>query len=132
MMKEDTFMNGKRKAVLALAFAVFAAGVLRAEPAADGNPSHAELNKMIREAHTPDQYQALADYFRFREQGFETQAHAELVEWVRRSEFAPIGPLAKYPRPVDSSRNRYEYFNYEAQLMSQKAAHYESLAENTK
>ena len=38
------------------------------------------------------------------------------------------GMAAKYPRPVDSSRNRYEYFLYEAGQMSQQAEHYESLS----
>jgi hypothetical protein len=132
MLEEDTFMMRKTQAIFALACVVFAGGMLRAQPKAQKNLSHAELTKMIREANTPDQYQALADYYRFRQAAFAEQAHAEKVEWDRRSEMILVGPLAKYPRPVDSSRYRYEYFTYEAQLMSQQASHYESLEENAR
>ena len=104
-----------------------ATGVLQAESAADRNLSHAELAKMIRAAHTPQQYQSLAGYYRSRQAAFEKQAQEEKAEWDRRSQNI-VGPAAKFPRPVDSSRNRYEYFTYEAQQMSQQATHYESLS----
>jgi hypothetical protein len=94
------------------------------------NYSHAELQQMIRNAHSPQQYQALAAYFRSRQQVFEQQAQSEKLEWERRSQNV-TGPAAKYPRPVDSSKSRYEYFTYEAQQMSSQAAHYESLSAST-
>jgi hypothetical protein len=128
-VKEDISMIRKTHAVIALASAAVAAGILQSAPAADMNLSHAELTKMIRSAHTPQEYQALAGYFRSRQVTFEKQAQEEKVEWDRRSQNV-IGPAAKFPRPVDSSRNRYEYFTYEAQQMSQQAAHYESLSAN--
>jgi hypothetical protein len=90
--------------------------------------SRSELNKMVAAAHSPEQYQELASYFRWRQQVFKDQAHAELIEWDRRSQI--VGSIAeKYPRPVDSSRNRYEYFRYEEQKMGQKAAYYETLSD---
>lgn len=93
--------------------------------------SKAEIHRMMREARTADQYRALADYFRSQQQHLELQAQAEKEEWQRRSQNVS-GPAAKYPRPVDSSRSRYEYFTYEAQGMQRQAAHYDDLAASTK
>jgi hypothetical protein len=113
---------------LVIAAASLATGILyAAAPPASQNLSHAELEKMIRGAHTPAEYKTLADYYRTQQQGFEQQAQTEKQEWERRSQNV-TGPAAKYPRPVDSSRNRYEYFTYEAQQASQQAAHYEGLS----
>jgi hypothetical protein len=81
---------------------------------------------MVQEAHTEEQYKELASYFRSRQQAYEQQAQVEKLEWEHRSENV-TSVAAKYPRPVDSSRNRYEYFTYEAGQMSQRAEHYESL-----
>src|ERR1700683_4380469 len=117
-----------RIAYSVLAFAV-AAGVACAESAGSAvttNYSSSELKSMMRNAHTQQDYQSLATYFRGRQQSFEQKAQAEKVEWDRRSQNV-TSISEKYPRPVDSSRNRYEYFTYEAQQMSQQAAHYEQL-----
>lgn len=92
--------------------------------------SKSEIQQMIRAAHTPQEYQALAEYFRSEQQAFESKALVEKAEWDRRSQNV-TGPLAKYPRPVDSSRNRYEYFAYEAQQMGQQADHFENLSGKT-
>jgi len=98
---------------------------------ADANSSphigKSELRRMMREAHTPEQYRALATYFRAQQHHFEQEAQADKDEWIRRSANVS-GPSAKYPRPVDSSKNRYEYFSYEAQEMDRQAVHYEGLS----
>lgn len=120
-------MIRKIQAVVGLASLTLAAGVLLAESAANTNLTGAEVAKMIRTAHTPQEYQSLAAYYRARQASFEKQAQDEKAEWDRRSQNV-MGPAAKYPRPVDSSRNRYEYFVYEAQQMSQHVTHYESLS----
>ena len=117
-------------ACMVLAFTV-SSGFARADSSTPAKYSNAELKTMEQQAHTAQQYEALASYFRSRQQDFKLQAHAEMDEWARRSQFV-TGLAAKYPRPVDSSRNRYEYFKYEAQKMSQQAAHYESLAANSR
>ncbi|HLY41806.1 MAG TPA: hypothetical protein VKR52_11360 [Terracidiphilus sp.] len=91
--------------------------------------SKADVHKMIREAHSADQYRALAGYYRAQQANFRQQAKAELQEWDRRSQNV-TSISAKYPRPVDSSRNRYEYFAYKAKEMEQRALHYENLAAN--
>lgn len=113
-------------AILAAALSSIAS-MVRAEAPSDISYSHAQLETMIRGAHTVQQYQTLASYYRGQQQAYEQKAQAEKLEWQRRSRNV-MGPLAKYPRPVDSSRNRYEYFAYEAQQMSRHAAHYENLS----
>jgi hypothetical protein len=121
-------MNHKIKIVASLV--VLAAGMAFAEPPSGPEYSRVELQSMIRSAHSAPQYQALATYFRSRQQALEKQALAEKVEWERRSQIT-AAVAQKYPRPVDSSRNRYEYFTYEANQMGQHAAHYESLSTNS-
>jgi hypothetical protein len=107
--------------------AAVTAGAAQAASSVQPGYNNGELKAMIREAHTQEQFQALAVYFHSRQQQFEQKAAEEKVEWDRRSQNV-TGPAAKYPRPVDSSRNRYEYFTYEAAQMEQQAAHFESLA----
>jgi hypothetical protein len=108
--------------VLALAAGSVAA---RAQSSAPVKYSNAQLKQMRQEAHSTDQYQALASYYRSRQQDFEQKAEAEKAEWVRRSQNI-TGPQQKYPRPVDSAKNLYEYYAYEAQQASQEVAYYES------
>jgi hypothetical protein len=110
-----------------LALSISTMSLASAEPSPAVHYSHSEVQKMIREARTPQQFETLASYFRTQQQGFEKQAQSEKQEWERRSQNV-TGPDAKYPRPVDSSRNRYEYFTYEAGQMAQQAAHFESLS----
>jgi hypothetical protein len=86
---------------------------------------------MERSAQTPEQYQELASYFRTRQQDFRQQAVSEVPLMAWRSQFT-FSLAAKYPRPFDSSRNRYDYFMYETHQMSQKAAYYEGLAAGAK
>jgi uncharacterized protein (DUF427 family) len=109
-----------------LAFAL-TSGIARAASANGADYSRSELKKTVRNAHTAEQYRVLASYYRMRQQQFTDQAHDEIVWFARRSMNVSL-PAAKYPTPLNSSRNRYEYFNYEAQRMSQQAAHYESLS----
>ena len=111
-------------ALLACAAASLAA---RAESASPASLSHGDLKKMMREAHTSEDYLTLASYFRWRQQQFAQQAHEELVFWAQRSSNVSL-QAAKYPRPADSSKNRYDYFQYEAQKMSQRASNYEALS----
>jgi hypothetical protein len=120
-------MNHKIKTVAS--FVVLAAGMAFAEPQSGTEYSRVELQSMIRSAHSAPQYEALATYFRSRQQTLEKQALAEKMEWERRSQ-TTAAVAQKYPRPVDSSRNRYEYFTYEANKMGEQAAHYESLSTN--
>jgi hypothetical protein len=112
-----------------ISLAVLAAGIAYAEPQAGTQYGHADLQNMIQNAHTSQQFQSLASYFRLKQQVMKQKARAEMAEWDRRSQIT-ASIAQKYPRPVDSSRYRYEYFSYEAQQMSQQAARYENLAAN--
>jgi hypothetical protein len=98
-----------------------------AEPSSTPSYSKAEIKQMMRDARTAQQYRVLADYFGTQQKKFEEQAQTEKEEWARRSQNVS-GLAAKYPRPVDSSKNRYEYFTYEADQMGQQSSHYASLA----
>ena len=118
--------------VACMAIALAAGSVAaRAETSTPVKLSGSELKQMERTAHTPEQYTELASYFRSRQQDYREQAKSEVPLMAWRSQFT-YSLAAKYPQPFISSRNRYDYFTYEAQKMSQQAAHYESLAANTK
>lgn len=116
-----------RKFVVAVVFAAVAIGAACAEPPAVTNYSKSEVKSLIRTAHTAQQYQMLASYFKARQTSFEAQAQTEKQEWERRIQNT-TGSYQKYPRPVDSSRNWYQYLIYKADQMGQQAAHFESLA----
>jgi hypothetical protein len=126
-MKKEVSMNLKFGFACAVLACAAASLTVRAESSTSANLSHGDLKKMIRDAHTSEDYLSLASYFRFRQQEFEQQARSEKIELDRRSANAYLA-AAKYPNPVASSRNRYEYFEYEAQKMSAQAAHFESLS----
>ncbi|MGA3133518.1 MAG: hypothetical protein ABSD59_22220 [Terracidiphilus sp.] len=126
--------------VACMAIALAAGSVAaRAQSSTPVKYSNAELKQMKQEAHSTEQYQRLASYFRSRQQDFEQKAQAEKAEWERRSQNV-TATAAKYPRPVDSAKNLYDYYAYEAQRMSQEVAYYEnqgtahneSLASNAK
>lgn len=114
---------------IALAITCFTmvTGMITAQTANPAYTSGSELRRMERQAHTPEQYQQVASAYRGRQQHFQQEADAEMHEWIRRMQF--VNPVwEKYPRPEDSSRNRYEYFKYESQLMNDRASHYEAMA----
>jgi hypothetical protein len=130
-MKKEDQMNSKVY-VACMAIALAAGSVAaRAESSTPVKLSNAELKQMEHNAQTPEQYAALASYFRSRQQDFRQQAISEVPLMAWRSQFT-FSLAAKYPRPYDSSRNRYDYFMYETHQMSQKAAYYEGLAASAK
>jgi hypothetical protein len=130
-MKKEDQMNSKVY-VACMAIALAAGSVAaRAESSTPVKLSNAELKQMEQDAHTSQQYQELASYFRLRQQDFRQQAVSEVPLMAWRSQFT-FSLAAKYPRPYDSSRNRYDYFMYETHQMSQKAAYYEGLAAGAK
>jgi hypothetical protein len=101
-------------------------------PAVSREPAHyskAELAQLRKEAHTPEQYRALAAYFEHRKVSFQDQAAQMKDEWNRRSQNV-VGSAAKYPRPVDSARNLYEYYTSEADEAGVLQAQYEHLADS--
>jgi len=86
--------------------------------------ARSDIKQLARTAHTPEQYRALAMYFRQQETLFRTKAADEKAEWERRKQMTG-GVWSKYPTPSDSARNLYDYYVYKANDMSAKAGDYE-------
>jgi hypothetical protein len=129
-MKEDITMTRRIQVLAAIAAFTVSAGLAHAQNSMNAGMSPAQAEQMLHSARTVEQYQMLAGYFHERQLVFEEKAQAEKLEWDRRSQITAAS-YQKYPRPADSSRNRYEYFTYEAQQMAQQAAHFESLSTGT-
>lgn len=111
----------------ALAVAVCAIATVHSQPFDHPAYTQNQIKQMMRDAHTAQQCHDLAVYFRERQKYFEQQAQAEKIEWDRRSQIT-AGTYQKFPRPADQSRNRYEYFTYEAQQMAAQADRFDSLS----
>jgi len=88
----------------------------------------AQIKKMVREAHTVEQYTVLSDYYATQQRMYKRKAADEMHLWALRAEV--IAPLyEKWPRPVDSSRNRYQYFEFKVAQAGQLCAKYTRLAD---
>ncbi|HEV2576625.1 MAG TPA: hypothetical protein VGU25_05390 [Acidobacteriaceae bacterium] len=85
------------------------------------------LNKLIRNAHTPEEYQLLAFHFRCEEALYRDKAAAVVVEWNRNNAVAG-GPGRKFPVRTDSARDLYDYYSHKADGMAMQAASYEQRA----
>lgn len=94
----------------------------------DPSMSRSELRRQIDAAHSPEEYRALALYFRQQEGRFRSKAAEEKAEWDRRKQ-GMTSVTSKYPTPADSARNLYDYYVYKATEMSAKAAEYEKKIE---
>ena len=121
-----------RTLIAACILALALAGSGSAQIAASSSEISAHLTKsqlkqMLRDAHTPEQYSTLASYYDAQEKSYLQQAADEKKEWERRSQNVQ-GVLAKYPRPVDSARNLYEYYMYKASESASLKAKYSQLA----
>ena len=113
--------------VVALAFAAGPAyaHVAHAEEPPDLTP--AQVRDMARSAQTPDQYGQLADFYQARRRMYVRKASEAMDLWARRN--AVITPLSeKWPRPVDSARDLYYYYLYQAAKSAATAQRYSDLA----
>jgi len=114
--------------VLSLAIPGVASAQKAASPAETGDHyTQGQLKQMARSAHAPEEYRSLASYYAERQKIYLQKAADEKVEWERRSQNV-AGVLAKYPRPVDSAKNLYEYYMAEAGDAAKLEAKYSSLA----
>ena len=86
-----------------------------------------QAKQLARNAHAPEEYRSLASYYGERQKTFLQKAADEKVEWERRSQNV-VGVLAKYPRPVDSAKNLYEYYMAEAADAAKLEAKYSAMA----
>jgi hypothetical protein len=89
--------------------------------------TQAEMKQLASNAQTPEQYLALASYFGKRQKDYLQLAAEEKQELARRSQNI-VGVAAKYPRPVDSARNLYEYYMYKASEVGTLSAKFVHLA----
>ncbi|MGD0547925.1 MAG: hypothetical protein ABR991_08890 [Terracidiphilus sp.] len=85
------------------------------------------MKQLAADAHSPQQFKTLASYFGVQHDDYLKQATEEKKEWERRSQNV-TGVLAKYPRPVDSARNLYEYYMYKASEAGALEAKYSQMA----
>jgi len=118
----------KRSLFAACIVALAVAGVGNAQETRNGvvfTPS--QVKQLVREARTPEQYKALAVHYNNQQQNWLAKAEEEKAEWVRRSQNITVA-AAKYPRPVDSARNLYEYYRYKASEAATLSAQYSALA----
>jgi hypothetical protein len=96
-------------------------------PGTGATYTQAQVKQLERNAHAPDQYKALASYYGERQKSYLQEAAEEKKEWERRSQNV-MGVLAKYPRPVDSARNLYEYYMSKASEAGSLEAKYNQLS----
>jgi hypothetical protein len=114
--------------VLSLTLVTVMANTASATPADNSaQPSAGQLKQMAKDAHTPEQYAALARSYAQLEKAYLAMATEEKQEWNRRSQNV-VSIAAKYPRPVDSARNLYEYYAYKASEAGALVAKYNQLA----
>ena len=118
-------------ATIGIAIFALTAGTVRAaqkdsinEPEYTGS----QIKNLAREAHTVEQYTVLADYYAVRQRTYKRKAAEEMHLWAQRSEMTD--PLReKWPRPVDSARNLYEYYEYQIAQSAALFAKYDQLAD---
>jgi hypothetical protein len=80
---------------------------------ASSHYTQAQVKELARDARTPEQFKTLANYYGEQQKKYLRLAADEKQEWDRRSQNI-VSVAAKYPRPVDSARNLYEYYMYKA------------------
>jgi hypothetical protein len=104
-------------------------GTLAAASVSDGGTqcSVAHLKQLKRGARTQEQYKVLAVCYEMRQKRYLDQAAREKQEWERRSRNM-MAMAAKYPRPVDSALNLYEYYMAKASEAEKLSSKFSQLA----
>ncbi len=121
-----------RTLVISLVVSVACATAASAQEAASQSNSQPrytqrQLRQMIRDAHTPDQYTAIANYYAGLQQEYLRKAEKEKKEWEEMSrENTWMG--AKAPRPVDFKRDAYRMDEENATRAQSASAKYSHLA----
>jgi hypothetical protein len=86
-----------------------------------------QIRELRRTAHTPAQYDLLAEYYDKQQKKYSDLASVEHEEWLRRSQNV-TSIAAKYPRPADSARNLYQYYVNRADDATKLSSKYHRLA----
>jgi hypothetical protein len=85
--------------------------------------SRKELHQMMSSAHTNEQYQTLATYFRSQERLFRQKAQAQQQEYEEASRL--VHGAFKFPTRADVARQANEQYTYQASRMAKLAEAYE-------
>jgi hypothetical protein len=115
-----------------LSFALAGVGTAQGTISSAENGEHytqAQLKQLANTAQTPEQYKALAGYYGDQQQKYLLKAAEEKKLWEQRNQIT-TSLYAKYPRPADSSRYRYEYFSAKATESASLAVKYSQLAQS--
>ena len=86
--------------------------------------TRAQIRLMVRQAHTPDQYKALATVFRDQQGVYQRQAEASLREYEKYK----TTTHPKTPTAADNARSWQAYYSGKADHAAALASKYESLA----
>lgn len=84
--------------------------------------SDSELKELIHTAHTPEQFNALGDYFGQKQKEYLQKAADEQIELNRRLAAPILSP--KSPTPVDTARSLLEYYEARAEEYGHRADEY--------
>jgi hypothetical protein len=95
--------------ILSLAAGVAIAQGTASSSGAGVQYTKAEIKQMTATAHTADQYKTLASYYGAKRDSYLQQAAKAKMDWEAKSKNV-TGRIGKYPRPMDSARNLYEYY----------------------
>jgi hypothetical protein len=89
--------------------------------------TRSQVKELVRTAHSPEQFKAIASYFGQLQKTYMEQATEAKREWERIGAGVPSN-RAKYPTPVDAARNLYENYMYKASEAGALEAKYTRLA----
>jgi hypothetical protein len=87
-----------------------------------------EVKRLEKTSPSQDDSLRLVSYYALRQHKYQQRANEERKEWERRSRNITC-IAAKYPRPVDSARNLYEYNLLKAAEMESLQAKYLNYAQ---
>jgi hypothetical protein len=113
-------MNYKIVTALFLLLQISAYSLTAQDVKTNGHLNSKVLKQKAKEAQTPEQLRQLAFDYRREAASFRNDAEQENQELARRIQQAG-GRTYKYPSPVDSARNLYQYYLAKADEMGNKA-----------
>lgn len=86
-----------------------------------------QIRRLMREAHTAEQYGVIADYYATQNRTYNAKAVEMMHLWRERNEM--YYRVEKWPRPVDSARNLHDYYVYKASEAERLRKKYSQLAD---
>ena len=114
--------------ILALAFAGAASAQGTASsPETNAHYTKAQLKQLTLNAHTPEQYTALASYFSQQSEMYLQKAAEKQKVWVQLTQNV-TSHASKYPTPADWAQIHYEYYMSKASKAGTLEAKYSHMA----